>query len=231
MTDLAQTPTVWDAARRDYLSGVPVAEICGRYKVGRSAFYTRAQAGGWRRREVFYGPPDYELIEPPDRSPQPARSRQQMACEAMDRADQALRLGRLHEARGWLRLVRELRRMAAEEVGVASWREVLHDTLERDMAEEDDPEADDWFEDEGWAAPVADAASDAASDTRPAAATAVSDCRDEETSRFAPSEPDSPDTFSASGSGAIEDPADFPSSPLQGLTRKAEPLAPRGALA
>jgi hypothetical protein len=157
-------------------------EICARYGLGRSAFFARAQAGGWRKRDTAHGPPDYDLIEPPDRPPQPARLRQTMAAEAMDRADQALRLGRLNEVKGWLRVVKELRRFTCEEAGVATWREALTDQAQREIADAGVDPA--WFEDEGWDE----------DEPGPPPAEAVTE-----------SQPDSPDSFGESGSRA--DPA------------------------
>jgi hypothetical protein len=147
------SPSVWEAARRDYLAGSTAGEICARYGLGRTAFYARAQAGGWRRRDVDHGPPQYDIIEPPDRAPQAARSRQAMAADAMDRADQALRLGRLGEVRGWVRVAAELRRMAAEEAGVETWRETLQDALEREI----DFQAETWAQDGAALDEVSDA--------------------------------------------------------------------------
>ncbi|MDP9104007.1 MAG: hypothetical protein M3N05_08395 [Pseudomonadota bacterium] len=161
MSDLTPTsppapspsPSLWEAARRDYLAGSTAGEICARYGIGRTAFYARAQAGGWRRRDVDHGPPQYDIIEPPDRAPQAARSRQAMAADAMDRADQALRLGRLGEVRGWVRVAAELRRMAAEEAGVETWRETLQDALEREI----DFQAETWAQDGAALDEVSDA--------------------------------------------------------------------------
>ncbi len=187
----SSTLTIWDAARRDYLAGSTGTEVCARYGLGRSVFYARAHAGGWRRRDTAHGPPDHDLIEPPDRPPQPARLRQTMAAEAMDRADQALRLGRLNEVKGWLRVVKELRWFTCEEVGVATWREALTDQAEREIADAGVDAA--WFEDEGWDEDEPEAPHAAAADDPPPAK-AVTE-----------GGPDSPDSFGESGSRA--DPA------------------------
>lgn len=55
---------VWDQVREAYLSGVPAAECCRRFGVGRTALRDRAARDSWRRRDQVWHPP--QSLEPWD---------------------------------------------------------------------------------------------------------------------------------------------------------------------
>lgn len=101
---------IWAAARQLYAMGATGAEVRERYGLGRSAFYNRAKAEGWRRLDELAAPP---LRDEYDRHPERLeRDAVALALEAWDGVCRAMDRGRIPEARAWMRLYRELREVA-----------------------------------------------------------------------------------------------------------------------
>lgn len=128
MTDLIQTDPcaldpgpadLWAEARFAYQHGATAAEICARFRLGRSAFYARVAREGWRRAGLRRSA-EAETEAPP---PGPARPAIDLAEDAMARATHAIDHGRLAEARGWTRLAADLRQMALQDSDAKSWNE------------------------------------------------------------------------------------------------------------
>jgi hypothetical protein len=119
---------LWARARAAYQAGETAGAVCARFRIGRSAFFAAAQAGGWRRADQGRDDPATE-----DEAPDPvgeALPSIDLAETAMARASAAVMAGRLHEAQGWTRLAGELRRMAADEVGHTAWVRTLSRTMD-----------------------------------------------------------------------------------------------------
>lgn len=136
---------VWSAARADYLAGAGAPEVCERHGLALSTFRWRAKQEGWRRTDrpfpepaPFVAPPEAapqttlqttpqpqaaspamaetEAETPPQDAPQNApQTAAEMARSAWDASRAAVAAGRLIEARGWLRLHRDLHAMAVQE--------------------------------------------------------------------------------------------------------------------
>ena len=113
-----RAPETWAAAREDYASGVPAAEVCDRYGLGQSNLYQRAQTEGWRRRDL--DDPDPEPVTPGAAPADPHL----LAEQAWARAARAVERGRVLEARRWtelaerfnaIRRAQDAERRAAEE--------------------------------------------------------------------------------------------------------------------
>jgi hypothetical protein len=113
----------WSRARAAYLAGDTAGSVCRRFRISRSAFFSAAQTGGWRRADRASG--ETEEAEPTPPAPGEALPCVDLAEAAMARASEAVMNGRLHEAQGWTRLAAELRRMAQEETGRSNWSEAL----------------------------------------------------------------------------------------------------------
>jgi hypothetical protein len=119
----------WARARAAYLAGETAAVVCRRFKLGRSAFFAAAQAGGWRRTDRTVSD------HPTGDAPGPVGEALpciDLAETAMARASDAVMGGRLHEAQCWTRLAGELRRLAREETACDSWTETLGHTIDQE---------------------------------------------------------------------------------------------------
>lgn len=132
MTDRITTDA-WARAKIAYLAGETAGGVCARFRIGRSAFFAAAQAGGWLRRDQAAG----RGAEGGGASETSAPPGEALPCvdlaeAAMARASDAVMNGRLHEAQGWTRLAAELRRLALEETGQETWREALGHTIDQE---------------------------------------------------------------------------------------------------
>jgi hypothetical protein len=105
--------SVWDHARREYLSGVKAATICQRYGVSLASFRAHARAGGWRRidRADCDIPP-----EPGEYHPADDVSFADLADQAFLNIRRAIGSGRAAEASSWMRLFDKLADRARAEV-------------------------------------------------------------------------------------------------------------------
>jgi hypothetical protein len=113
---------VWSAARDEYVAGAPAETVCERYDLGLSAFRQRARREGWRRRDAEDRAPE-PLAYPPE--PEAAPPTEALADLAWRSAAQAIRRGRVYEARAWMRLCAELReavRLEASARRQAEWQ-------------------------------------------------------------------------------------------------------------
>ncbi len=123
----------WAAAREDYLAGADAESVCRRHDIRTATFLRRAQEQGWRRDDppAAVPPPDapvapvapvapIPLSSPPKLdeergSAPPPLTAAQMADKAWSMLQAAVAAGRLVEARGWLRLHKDLQPHVREE--------------------------------------------------------------------------------------------------------------------
>jgi hypothetical protein len=97
---------VWLQARDAYLGGLSAEAVCDTFDLGLSAFRQRARQEGWRRSDAPEA--DLEPIgEPPE--PEAAPPTAELADLAWRHAAQAIRRGRVYEARAWMRATAELK--------------------------------------------------------------------------------------------------------------------------
>ena len=118
----------WERVRADYQGGMTAAEVCRRHGVSRSQLYAHARAAGWRRADQPEG--DAEAAEPP-----PAPPTLELADLALRRAADAITRGRLEEARGWARLVAQVRELGMGETGAETWPRAVARLKERAAAD------------------------------------------------------------------------------------------------
>lgn len=123
------TTSTWARAKAAYLAGETAGAVCGRFRIGRSAFFAAAQTGGWRRTDRVASA-DAADAEPA--APGEALPCVDLAEAAMARASDAVMGGRLYEAQGWTRLAAELRRLALQECGQDSWTETLGHVIDQE---------------------------------------------------------------------------------------------------
>lgn len=104
-------PEMWEAARAAFEAGSTAGEVCERFGLGRSQLYERARRENWVRTDQLE-PADLlaELTDIGDDGPLPGPDA--LARDAYRQAARAVALGRLAEARGWARLVRDFRTLA-----------------------------------------------------------------------------------------------------------------------
>jgi hypothetical protein len=121
---------LWEWARDDYLAGESADVVCARHGLSRSRFFERAKAEGWRRRDraetrgdLYDDEAEHLWVEEAlDRAPSPAYA---LARRAWARAERAVLMNRRTDAQGWVRLARDLRKLAMEEEGVLTWRRLV----------------------------------------------------------------------------------------------------------
>ena len=109
---------VWAAARDEYVAGASAEAVCARYDLGLSAFRQRARREGWRRLDAEDLSPDLSPYPP---EPEAAPPTGELADLAWRSAAQAIRRGRVYEARAWMKLSQALRDAAREEEKDARW--------------------------------------------------------------------------------------------------------------
>ena len=120
----------WAAARDEYLAGSPAEAVCRRHDLRLATFRRRALREGWRRMDQ---PPPVPAPAPPSQDEPlvipdaptgasrdgaeaaPPLTAGQMVDKAWSHVQAAVAAGRLIEARGWLRLYKELQLIAREE--------------------------------------------------------------------------------------------------------------------
>lgn len=126
----------WARARDDYRAGLSAAEVCARHGLARSTFHARAHAERWRRCDLAASA---DALAPPavdDFDPAAAgRSAFEMADLALRRLSHAVDKGRLREALGWARLVKQMRELTPEEEEGRSWRMMRREALAAAAAE------------------------------------------------------------------------------------------------
>ena len=106
----------WTAARTEYLAGADPEVVCRRHDIRTATFLRLAGEQGWRRPDPAPAPAvqDDPLVIP--EAPQPSGlTAAQMADKAWAMLSAAVAAGRLIEARGWLRLHKELQPFVREE--------------------------------------------------------------------------------------------------------------------
>ena len=106
----------WTAARTEYLAGADPEVVCRRHDIRTATFLRLAGEQGWRRPDSEPAPAvqNEPLVIP--EAPQPSGlTAAQMADKAWAMLSAAVAAGRLIEARGWLRLHRELQPFVREE--------------------------------------------------------------------------------------------------------------------
>ena len=103
-----RSPALWARIRAEYTAGATAAEVCARYRIGRSTLRDRAKAEGWRRADLP------ELKPAPLPSGDAAARVEDLTALAWAQAEQAIRAGRLYAARGWARLAKDLLAMSAQ---------------------------------------------------------------------------------------------------------------------
>ena len=101
----------WRHAEQSYADGEPADLICRAYGLSLSTFRTRARREGWRRKDMAQA----ERLDPISLEPPPAPPTGEMADLAWRSAAEAIRRGKVYEARAWLKLAAELKTMARNE--------------------------------------------------------------------------------------------------------------------
>jgi hypothetical protein len=110
----------WAAAKADYLAGGSGPEVCERYGLILRTFRDRASKEGWRRADqpepdptsqndplVIPDAPPGASRDAPEQPPPPTAS--EMVDKAWSHVQAAVAAGQLIQARGWLRLYKELK--------------------------------------------------------------------------------------------------------------------------
>lgn len=117
-----RSETVWRAARDAYVAGESAEAVCARHDLGLSAFRQRARREGWRRSDAEDAEPVSPTAYPPE--PQAAPPAEALADLAWRSAAQAIRRGRVYEARAWMKLHAELQEAVRREAAArrqAAW--------------------------------------------------------------------------------------------------------------
>ncbi|MEH6678736.1 hypothetical protein [Phenylobacterium sp.] len=165
-TDRKVRAARWAAARADYLAGASAAEVCERHGLKLSTFRLHAKQGGWRRADQaapFLGPDTPDPAPPaqpsqneplviPDApsgasrdatdAPTPPLTAAQMAAKAWTHVQAAIAAGRQIEARGWLRIHKELQPHVRAEEGAERRARMDREDAERRDRGEPEPEID-----------------------------------------------------------------------------------------
>ncbi len=126
LLDTEETRARFAAARADYLAGGSGPEVCERHGLSLSTFRWRAKKEGWRRADQpapSLAPAPTSQTDPlviPDASPGASRdgtplTAAQMVDKAWSHVQAAVAAGHLIQARGWLRLYKELKPYARYE--------------------------------------------------------------------------------------------------------------------
>ncbi len=113
--------SIWAHAKQDYLMGESAQRVCDRYEIALSTFRTRAREEGWRRSDVTEEPAEAEA---PPRELPAAPPTAELIEQAWRAAADAIRRGRVYEARAWMKLVKELREEKQRENNNAAWQAV-----------------------------------------------------------------------------------------------------------
>ena len=143
--DTARARARWAAAKADYLAGGGAPEVCERHGLSLRTFRYRAKKEGWRRADQpapFIAPdpavqddplgiPDApEALSGTPEVPAPPLTAAQMLDKCWSHIQVAVAAGRQIEARGWMRLYKDLKPFARfEEIAAREAR------LEREAAD------------------------------------------------------------------------------------------------
>jgi hypothetical protein len=138
----------WDAARDEYLAGSPAEAVCRRHDLRLATFRRRAREKGWRRmdqpeadaQEPSSAPPaqDEPLVipdAPPGASRDAALTAAQMVEKCWSHIQTAVAAGQLIQARGWLRLYKDLKPFARHEEIAAREARMDREAADRREAE------------------------------------------------------------------------------------------------
>ena len=119
--DADKVRALWAAAKADYLAGGSGPEVCERYGLILRTFRDRASKEGWRRADQPAPEPapaaqDQPLVIPDappgairDGTQPPPLTASEMVDKAWSHVQAAVAAGQLIQARGWLRLYKELK--------------------------------------------------------------------------------------------------------------------------
>ena len=119
--DADKVRALWAAAKADYLAGGSGPEVCERHGLSLRTFRWRAQREGWRRADQPAPAPAAQnapLVIPDAPSgairdgtepPAPPLTASEMVDKAWSHVQAAVAAGQLIQARGWLRLYKELK--------------------------------------------------------------------------------------------------------------------------
>ena len=139
----------WAAARDEYLAGSPAEAVCRRHDLRLATFRRRAREKGWRRMdqpEPDTPPQQDEPLVIPEAPPGAIGDAPLTAAQMVDRCwshiQTALAAGRVIEARGWMRLYKDLKPFARPEEIAAREARMDREAAERRAAEaaaEDEP--------------------------------------------------------------------------------------------
>ncbi len=122
---------LWALARAEYLAGGSAAEVCERHGLKVSTLRWRARQEGWRRADHPASDPDAPFSDRAVRdiaddadtlatmTLAEVESALYMAAMAWFHTQQAIRRGRMFEARGWVRLHRDLTAIAEAKAATA----------------------------------------------------------------------------------------------------------------
>ena len=112
----------WDAARDEYLAGSPAEAVCRRHDLRLATFRRRAREKGWRRMdqpEPDTPPQQDEPLVIPEAPPgaigDAPLTAAQMVEKCWSHIQTAVAAGQLIQARGWLRLYKDLKPFARHE--------------------------------------------------------------------------------------------------------------------
>ena len=121
----SQSARAFSAAKSEYLAGAEAEAVCRRHDIRAAYFLRLAGEQGWRRPDPAPDPTPAAQKEPlvipetpkaPSGTPQPSGlTAARMADKAWAMLSAAVAAGRLIEARGWMRLYKELKPFAREE--------------------------------------------------------------------------------------------------------------------
>ena len=138
----------WDAARDEYLAGSPAEAVCRRHDLRLATFRRRAREKGWRRMdqpeadapEPSSAPPaqDEPLVipeAPPGAIGDAPLTAAQMVDRCWSRLQTAVAAGRVIEARGWMRLYKDLKPFARDEKIAAREARMDREAADRRAAE------------------------------------------------------------------------------------------------
>ena len=135
----------WAAARDEYLAGSPAEAVCRRHDLRLATFRRRALREGWRRMDQpppdpAPAPPSQDdplvIPEAPEALSGTPLTAGQMVDKAWSHVQAAVAAGRLIEARGWLRLYKELKPFGRYEEIAAREARMEREATERRAAEE-----------------------------------------------------------------------------------------------
>jgi hypothetical protein len=101
---------VWRMAREDFLRGDSAAVVCDRYELGKSTFWARESAEGWRRSDARSADVPPILLPDPD-----DLNAVDLVFMARARLSFALTSGKAAEAATWMKLYKSLRRECADD--------------------------------------------------------------------------------------------------------------------